>query len=248
MSKLNGKVVVVTGGTSGIGLASARALAAEGARVYISARRKDVGAAAALEAGKDVRFIAADAASETEVDALFEHVVAEHGRVDAVIASHGISGRLGPVVELGLADFRATLDVNLTGTFLVARAAVKAMRSGGSLVLVSSAVGHGVSFPGVSAYAAAKAGVVAFAKALALEVAGVGIRVNVLVPGGVDTPMFRTTMGATAEAAAHIASLHALGRVAQPEELAAAVTFLASDASSFMTGSAMVVDGGMTTK
>ncbi len=165
-----------------------------------------------------------------------------------MIASHGTLGNPGPVASQTLADFTAAVDVNLIGTFLVSRAAVRAMTKGGSIVLVASTVGNGVNFPGVSAYAATKAAIVAFAKTLALEVAGAGIRVNALVPGGVDTPMFRSTMGATPESAAHIASLHALGRVARSEELAAAVSFLASDAASFVTGSAMVVDGGMTTK
>jgi NAD(P)-dependent dehydrogenase (short-subunit alcohol dehydrogenase family) len=142
----------------------------------------------------------------------------------------------------------SVVDTNLIGSFLVAREAVRRMKSGGSLVLVASTVGNGVNFPGVSAYAASKAATVALAKGLSLEVAAAGIRVNALVPGGVDTMIFRSTMGATPESAAHIASLHALGRVARPEELAAAVLFLASDDASFVTGSALFVDGGMSVK
>lgn len=248
MGKLNGKVVVITGGTSGIGLAAARALAAEGAQVYISGRTKAAGEAAAVQAGKSVRFIAADAANEAEVQALFNGVVGEHGRVDVVVASHGTLGVPGPLAEQKLADFRTAIDTNLIGSFLVAREAVRRMKSGGSLILVASTVGNGVNFPGVSAYAASKAATVALAKGLSLEVAAAGIRVNALVPGGVDTQMFRSTMGATPESAAHIASLHALGRVARPEELAAAVLFLASDDASFVTGSALFIDGGMSVK
>jgi NAD(P)-dependent dehydrogenase (short-subunit alcohol dehydrogenase family) len=248
MGKLNGKVAVITGGTSGIGLAAARTLAAEGAHVYISGRTKASGEAAALEVGTSVRFIAADAGNEAEVQALFDLVVREHGQVDVVVASHGTLGAQGPLVERSLAELRTIIDTNLIGTLLVAREAVRRMNSGGSLVLIASVVGNGVNFPGVSAYAASKAATVALAKGLSLEVAGAGIRVNALVPGGVDTPMFRSTMGATPESAASIASLYALGRVARPEELAAAVLFLASNDASFVTGSAFFVDGGMSVK
>jgi NAD(P)-dependent dehydrogenase (short-subunit alcohol dehydrogenase family) len=248
MSTLNGKVVVITGGTSGIGLASALAFAAEGAKVYISGRTKAAGEAAALQAGKSVRFVAADVANEAEVQSLFRRVIDEQGRVDIVLASHGTLGVPGPLAEQKLGDFEGAVDTNLIGSFLVAREAVRCMKSGGSLILVASTVGNGVNFPGVSAYAASKAAIVALAKGLSLEVAGAGIRVNALVPGGVDTAMFRSTMGATPESAAHIASLHALGRVARAEELAAAVRFLAADDSSFVTGSALVIDGGMTVK
>lgn len=248
MVNFEGKIVVITGGTSGIGLASASALAARGARVYVAGRRPDAGASAVAEIGHGARFIETDVANEGQVDALFHQITTEHGRVDIVIASHGTLGRPGPVSDQSLEDFRAAIDVNLVGTFLVARAAVRSMNAGGSLVLVASTVGNGVYMPGVSAYSATKASVVAFAKTLALEVADAGIRVNALVPGGVDTAMFRSTMGATPESAAHIASLHALGRVGRPAELAAAVAFLSSDASSFVTGTAMTVDGGMTIK
>jgi NAD(P)-dependent dehydrogenase (short-subunit alcohol dehydrogenase family) len=248
MSKFNGKVAVIIGGTSGIGLAAARALAAEGAHVYVSGRTKAAGEAAAAEAGKSVRFVAADATNEAGVQALFDGVIDRQGRVDIVVASHGTLGVPAPVAEQNLVDFRSAIDTNLIGTFLVAREAVRRMKSGGSLILVASTVGNGVNFPGVSAYAASKAATVALAKGLALEVAAAGVRVNALVPGGVDTQMFRSTMGATPEAAGHIASLHALGRVGRPEELAAAVLFLASDDSSFVTGSAFFVDGGMSVK
>jgi NAD(P)-dependent dehydrogenase (short-subunit alcohol dehydrogenase family) len=250
MSGIQRKVIVVTGGTSGIGLASARALAAQGARVYVSGRRSEAFSASVAEASDtlDLRFVRADVADEAEVSALFARVIDECGRVDGLVASHGTLGAPGPLAEQRLSDFRAAVDVNLVGTFLAARAAVRAMTGGGSIVLVASTVGNGVYFPGVSAYAATKASIVALAKTLALEVAPAGIRVNALVPGGVDTPMFRSTMGATPESAAHIASLHALGRVARPDELASAVVFLTSDASSFVTGSALYVDGGMTTK
>lgn len=248
MGKLNGKVAIITGGTSGIGLASAKSLAAQGARVYISGRDRARGEAAAVEAGQSVQFIAADAANENQVRALFERVVREQGQVDIVVASHGTVGVPSPLANQQVADFRATLETNAIGSFLVAREAVNSMKTGGSLVLVASTVGNGVNFPGVSAYAASKAATVALAKVLALEVIDAGIRVNVLVPGGVDTPMFRTTMGSTPESAAYIASLHAMGRVAKPQELADAVLFLVSDDSSFITGSELVVDGGLSIK
>lgn len=249
MASMENKVAVVVGGTSGIGLAAAYGLADAGARVYVSSRREDAGRAAVDGAGgRDVRFIRADVTSEDDVEALFDQVVRQAGGVDAVIASQGVVGNAGPVADQKLPDWREVVDVNLVGMFLVSRAAVRLLRPGGSLTLVASTVGNGVTMPGVSAYSATKAAVTDLAKTLALEVADAGLRVNALVPGGVDTPMFRTTMGATDESAAYIASLHALGRVARPEELARAAIFLASDDSSFVTGTALVVDGGMTVK
>ena len=248
MSRFQGKVAIITGGTSGIGLAAAQALADAGAVVYISGRREATGAAAAAQAGDAVRFIQADASHEADVQALFQRVFDEQGRLDIVLASHGTLGVPAPVAQQTLSDFRSALDTNLVGSFLVAREAVRRMSAGGSLILVASTVGQGVNFPGVCAYAASKAGTVALAKGLSLEVAQAGIRVNALVPGGVDTAMFRSTMGATPESAAHIASLHALWRVAQPQEIASAVLFLASEDASFVTGSAFFVDGGMSVK
>jgi len=251
MKRFEGKVAVVTGGTSGIGYATALELARQGARVFITGRQEERGVAAvaqALEAEVDLTFVQHDAASEEDTRALFDVVREGAGRLDALIVSHGTLGNPGPVLEQSTADFRAVIDVNTTGSFMAAKYGLPLMRDGGAIVFVSSTVGSGVHFPGMSGYAVSKAALEALAKALALEVAGQGVRVNVLTPGGVDTPMFRSTMGATPESAAHIASLHAFGRVGRPEELAAAAVFLASDDAGFVTGSVLTADGGMTIK
>lgn len=250
MAKLTGKVALITGGSSGIGRATAILFAREGARVVIASRRHKEGQETvklvAKEGGEAI-FVSTDVTRAAEVDALVETTKQRFGRLDIAVNNAGTTGRLGPIIEQDEASWRETIDGNLTSLFLSARYQIPAMVAGGggSIINVASVVGNTVAFPGTTMYSAAKAGVVGLTKALAVEYAKAGVRVNALVPGGVDTPMFRSTMGATAESAAYIASLHALGRVAQPEELASAALFLASNDSSFVTGSAIIIDGAM---
>ena len=248
MNTHQNKVAVVTGGTSGIGFETALELARGGARVFITGRdaeRGDSAVAKAAESNVELTFVQHDAADEAQTQALFETVRQTTGRLDALIVNHGTLGNPAPVADQPASDFSSVLAVNTTGAFLAAKYALGLMGKGGSIVFVSSTVGQRVHFPGMSAYAASKAALVALSSALALEVAPLGIRSNVLTPGGVDTPMFRSTMGATPESASHVASLHALGRVADPSEIARAASFLASDDSSFVTGSVLTADGGM---
>jgi NAD(P)-dependent dehydrogenase (short-subunit alcohol dehydrogenase family) len=155
---------------------------------------------------------------------------------------------MGPIAELSAAGWRNTLDTNLTSAFLGAKHQVPAMvrRGGGSLIFTSSFVGYSAGMPGMSAYAASKAGLIGLTQVLAAELGAKGIRVNSILPGGTDTPASITNApGATPEVLAFVKNLHALKRMAQPEEIARSVLHLASDASSFVTGAAFVVDGGV---
>lgn len=251
MAKLTGKVALITGGSSGIGRSAAILFAREGARVVVASRRHKEGQETVkliAQAGGEALFVPTDVTRAAEVDALVQATKQRFGRLDIALNNAGTTGRLGPIIEQDEASWRETIDGNLTSTFLSVRYQIPAIvaSGGGSIINVSSVVGTGIAFPGAAMYAAAKAGVVGLTKSLALEYAKAGVRVNALLPGGVDTPMFRSTMGATAESAAYIAGLHALGRVARSEEIANAALFLASDDSSFVTGSTFVVDGAMT--
>jgi NAD(P)-dependent dehydrogenase (short-subunit alcohol dehydrogenase family) len=158
----------------------------------------------------------------------------------------GTLGRLGPVEDLSAADWHSTLDINLTSAFLAAKHQVPAMlaRGGGSLIFTATFVGYSAGMPGTAAYAASKAGLIGLTQVLATELGPKGIRVNALLPGGTDTPMARA-MTDTPQARAFVEGLHALRRLASPEEIARSVLYLASDASSFTTGSALLVDGGV---
>jgi NAD(P)-dependent dehydrogenase (short-subunit alcohol dehydrogenase family) len=174
--------------------------------------------------------------------------VERFGGLDIAFNNAGINGTLGPVTDLSLRDWRETLDTNLTSAFLGAKYQVPALveRGGGSIVFTSSFVGHSVGFPGMAAYAASKAGIVGLMQVLAVELGETGVRVNAILPGGTDTPANAANLpGADGETRRFIEGLHALRRMASPEEIARSVLHLASDASSFITGTALLVDGGV---
>ncbi|HEU4412295.1 MAG TPA: SDR family oxidoreductase [Polyangiaceae bacterium] len=244
----NGKVFFVTGGNSGIGAAATRALAARGANVVFTGRRPDENARAIDAArGLEGRVLAVDAdmTVERDVERALGLVDAEFGRLDGAFNNAGGGRHLGPTASLSQAAWEAELAANLGSKFLCLKHELPRLREGG-VVLNMASVAGAVGFAGVAAYSAAMQGVVGLTRSVAVEYAKAGVRVNALVLGGVDTPLFRTTMGATEASAAHIAGLHAVGRVATPAEIAETVVFLLSDASSFVTGAALAVDGGLT--
>ncbi len=250
MAQFADKVALVTGGTSGIGRATAIAFAREGAKVVIAARRAAEGEETVRQLkdlGGEVTFVQADVTKEADVERLVAQTLATYGRLDIAFNNVGGGRSFGPLVEQNLAGWCDEIDTNLTSIFLSLRYEIPAMlQSGGGAIINNVSIGGVVGMPGGSMYAAAKHGVMGLTRAVALEHAQSGIRVNALVSGGVDTPLFRATMGATPESAAYVASLHPIGRVATPEEIAPVVLFLASDGASFITGGAIPVDGGWT--
>lgn len=248
--QLAGKVAIITGVSSGIGRAAAKLFARHGANLVLTARRQaelEQLAAEITAAGHGRVFtVAGDITDAALARELVDRAVSCFGGLDIAFNNAGTLGELAAVPELTLDAWQHTLHTNLTSAFLCAQAQIPALlaRGGGSLIFTSTYVGHAVGMPGMAAYAASKAGLVGLVQVIAAEQGARGIRANALLPGGTDTPMGRSVMSSP-EAQAHVEGLHALKRLARPEEIAEAALFLASDASSFMTGSAMVVDGGV---
>lgn len=247
-NRLEGKVAVITGASAGIGRATALLFAAEGAKIVVGARRAselDALVADVQHAGGLAVAVAGDVRSEDYAKALVELAVQRFGRLDVAFNNAGTLGEGGPSTGVSHDGWNDALAINLTGSFLGAKHQIAQMlkNGGGSVIFTSTFVGHTFAFPGVAAYAASKSGLIGLTQALAAEFGAQGVRVNALLPGAVDTDMYRS-MNNTAEAQTFITNLHALKRVATPEELARSVLYLASDDSAFVTGTASLVDGG----
>lgn len=249
MTRLTNKVAIITGASSGIGRAAALLFALKGAKVVLSARGQERLEAVADEiraAGGAAIAVAGDVSEEAHHEALVEAATGKFGGVDIAFNNAGTTGPVGPLPALSMADWQSVLDVNLTSGFLAAKYQLPALeaRGGGALVFTSTFVGYTAGFPGLAAYAASKSGLVGLVQVLASEYGPKGIRVNALLPGATDTPMGRDVAN-TPEARQFVAGLNAFKRIAEPEEIAEAALFLCSDASSFTTGTAMLVDGGV---
>jgi NAD(P)-dependent dehydrogenase (short-subunit alcohol dehydrogenase family) len=249
MFTLTNKVTLVTGASSGIGRAAAKLFAKSGAKIVLTARRGPELEALAREIGHEggeAAAFAGDVSDETHAEALVAFARQRFGGLDLAFNNAGTLGAMGPTENVSRTDWEQTLAINLTSAFLAAKYQIPAMleRGGGSIVFTSTFVGYTAAFPGVAAYAASKAGVIGLTKALAVEYATRGIRVNALLPGGTDTPMGRV-MANSPEALAFVQGLHAMKRISTPEEMARSALYLLSDAASFTTGSALLVDGGV---
>lgn len=245
--KLAGKIAVITGGSSGIGLATAKRFVEEGAHVVITGRRENELKEAAAIIGRNVTPVAGDVSSLEDLDRLYAIVKEKHGHIDVLFANAG-AGTIAPLPVATEAHFDQTFDVNVKGLFFTVQKALPLFKDGGSIVLNSS-VSNVLGLPGFSAYAASKAAVRNFARGWTLELKDRKIRVNCMSPGAIDTPALATTTGLTAEQAKQAAEQFTtqipMGRRGMPEEIAAAVVFLASDESSYITGADLPVDGGM---
>lgn len=243
--QLKDKTIIITGASSGIGAAAALLFAAEGANVVLGARRAkllDQLTGQINQSNGHAVSLAGDVQSEEYAAALVALAKSEFGGLDGAFNNAGTTGEMGPVTDMDVTNWNAVVDTNLTSAFFAAKHQVPALkeRGKGSIVFTSSFVGHTVGFPGMGAYAAAKAGLIGLAQTLAVEHGGEGIRANTLLPGGTKTAM----AGDDPEFHEFVKSLHALKRMAEPVEIANAALFLISDQSSFVTGSALFADGG----
>jgi NAD(P)-dependent dehydrogenase (short-subunit alcohol dehydrogenase family) len=246
MSRLNGKVAVITGGSSGIGLATAQRFVDEGAHAFIMGRRQSELDKAKALVGDGLTTVAGDVTNSADLDRLFATVLDQKGGLDILVTS---SGRVEPE-ELGKIteeNFDATFDVNARATLFTVQKALPLIRNGGSVILVGSIAGY-VGVNGYSTYSATKAALRSYTRTWTRELGDRGIRFNTLSPGPVETPMFNEqaeSEEAINEITAQFVAAVPLNRLGRPEEIAAAALFLASDESSFVAGAELSVDGGM---
>jgi NAD(P)-dependent dehydrogenase (short-subunit alcohol dehydrogenase family) len=246
MGKLNGKIALITGGNSGIGLASAKALVAEGAQVIITGRRKAMVDQAVTEIGHGTIGITGDVSNLSDLDALYAEIKSRFGRLDILFANAGLA-KLTPLDQVTEAQFDQEFNINVKGLFFSVQKALPLMPNGASIILNASIAAH-AGMPAFSVYSATKAAVRSFARGWTTDLKDRKIRVNAVSPGPIETPIY-TKMGLSAEQAQGfgetIVAQVPLGRFGQASEIASAVVFLASDEASYISGIDLVVDGGL---
>jgi NAD(P)-dependent dehydrogenase (short-subunit alcohol dehydrogenase family) len=249
MKILENKVALVTGGTSGIGKATAIAMGAAGAKVVFSGRREAEGedvANSIRQSGAKCLFVRSDVSSETDVKALIQQTVEHYGRLDFAFNNAGIESPTKPLHEQSVEDFDKLMAINVRGLFLCMKYQIQQMLTQGAGVIINnSSMGGIIGFAGVSPYIASKHAVMGLTRSAALDYAKQSIRINAVNPGLIATEMMDrfTTTGSTLE---QFASVVPMGRLGQSEEIAATVVFLCSDAASYITGQSLLVDGGYT--
>jgi NAD(P)-dependent dehydrogenase (short-subunit alcohol dehydrogenase family) len=241
MNRLEGKTAVITGGGSGIGLASARRFIEEGAFVFLFGRRQDALDAAVSELGGQARAVSGSVTELADLDRLFAAVKAERGGLDILFANAGF-GELSPLSEITPEHYDRAFDINVRGLLFTVQKGLPLMSAGGSIILTGSSAGS-TGLPSFSVYSATKAAVRSFARGWAQDLRGTNIRVNVLSPGPTLTELAMSAVGE--EGFRELGASTPLGRVGDPAETAAVAAFLASQDSSFMTGSEVFVDGGI---
>ena len=240
MNKLAGKVAVITGATSGLALATAKLFVEEGAYVFITGRRQEQLDAAVREIGRNVTGVKGDAGNLADLDRLFATVQATKGQIDVLYASAGVADFNVPLGSVTEANFDRVFDVNVRGTLFTVQKALPLMRDGGSILMTGS-IASVKGFAGMSVYNASKAAIRSFARTWTVELKSRKIRVNVLSPGTIDTAAL---VGLPQAVKDEFISIIPMGRIGEPQEIATAALFLASDDSSFVTGIELFVDGG----
>jgi len=250
MNEFQGKVALVTGGTSGIGRAAAIAYAREGAKVVVAGRRAAEGEETVRlvrAQGREAMFVPTDVAQEAQVKNLIGRTLEQFGRLDFAFNNAGIEQEPTPFLEQNEETFDRVMDINVKGVWLSMKYEIPAMLKTGGGAIVNTSSGLGViAMPGIEIYVASKHAVIGLTKSAALEFGKQGIRVNAVLPAVIDTDMFQRFAGEKPEFRAQMTAMHPIGRIGKPEEIADAAIWLSSSKSSFVTGHSLLVDGGFT--
>jgi NAD(P)-dependent dehydrogenase (short-subunit alcohol dehydrogenase family) len=244
MAALNGKIAVITGGSTGIGLATAKRFVKEGAYVFITGRRQSELDKAVAEIGSNVTAVQGDVSNPSDLDRLYKEVAAKKGKLDVLFANAGIAQPV-PTPDVTTEHYDKTFGVNARGVFFTVQKALPLMKDGGSIIVNGSGAWQ-KGIPMYPAYSATKAALRSFVRTWTAELAGKGIRTNVISPGPVETPILEGQFGENTDAVKErFKAMVPMGRIGKPEEIASAAVFLASDESSYISGIDLPVDGGL---